>query len=324
MVSRTLMVAALAGLLLTSAARSAAAQGVDWSAADRAMGRAGRDAGGGVHKYSMPRTDLAVTVRAVRVRPALALGSWLAMKPRPDGGVVAMGDLVLTQDEVGPVMSKLQEGGITQTALHNHLLFETPRVMFMHVHGEGSPEAIARAVRAALALTGTPGFGAGKAAGVPAEDSAGGAGDEDGAAALDTAGIAGALGRAGTWSGGVYKVSVPRDGPIHSSGIEVPPSMGTGISLGFQPVGKGRAATTGDFVLTASEVNPVLRVLRGHGIVVTALHNHMLSDDPHLFFVHFWGVGDAVELARGLRVALEHVDVAAPAGGGGPGGRIRP
>jgi len=279
------------------------------------MGRTGQAAGGGVHKYSMPRTDLAVTVRGVRVRPAVALGSWLAMKPRPDGGVVAMGDLVLTPDEVGPVMSRLQEGGVTQTALHNHLLFESPRVMFMHIHGEGSPEAIARAVHAALALTGTPGFGAGQAAGVPAADPAAEARGEDGGAGLDTAGIERALGRPGSWGGGVFKVAAPRDGTIHSSGIEVPPSMGTAIALGFQPVGKGRAATTGDFVLTASEVNPVLRTLREHGILVTALHNHMLFDDPHLFFVHFWGVGDAVELARGLRAALQHVDAAGPTDG---------
>lgn len=314
--ARTPVLVAIAGVLAATAAPALRGQEVDWAAADRAMGRAGRAAGDGVHKWSMPRSDLQVVIRGVTVRPALALGSWLAMKPRPDGGVVAMGDLVLTQDEVGPVMSKLQEGGITQTALHNHLLFETPRVMFMHVHGEGSPEAIARSVRAALALTGTPGFGPGNGA---AGAAAGRTGADEDAAALDTAGIDRALGRTGSWSGGVYKVSVPRAARIRSSGIEVPPSMGTGTSLGFQPTGEGRAATTGDFVLVGSEVNPVLAALRGHGILVTALHNHMLFDDPHLFFVHFWGVGDAVELARGLRAALEHVDVAAPAGRAGTG-----
>ena len=312
MKSRTRVMVMIGGLLAVTAAPAVRGQDVDWEAADSAMGRAGHAAGGGVHKYSMPRTDLEVKVRGVTVRPALALGSWLAMKPRADGGVVAIGDFVLTQDEVGPVMSKLQEGGITRTALHNHLLFETPRVMFMHVHGEGSPVAIARSVRAALALTGTPGFGGGGAV-------SGASGANVGAASLDTSGIARVLGRAGGWSGGVYKVSFPRAGPIHSSGIEVLPSMGAGISLGFQPMGEGRAAATGDFVLVGSEVNPVLAALREHGILVTALHNHMLFDDPHLFFVHFWGVGDAVQLARGLRAALEHVDVAAGAVGTGAG-----
>ena len=248
----------------------------------------------------MPRTDLQVNVRGVPVRPALALGSWLALKPRPDGGVVATGDLVLTQDEVGPVVLKLQEGGITQTALHNHLLFETPRVMYLHIHGEGNPETIAAAVREALALTGTPEASAAAAGVNPAPAAAG----------LDTASIARVLGRAGGTSGGVYKVSAARAGTIRTSGIELPPSMGVAVSLGFQPAGEGEAAVAGDFVLRPAEVNPVIRTLREHDILVTALHNHMLFDDPRLFFLHFWATGDAVQLARGLRSAMDRVDLA--------------
>ena len=280
------------------AAVSARAQQVDWVAVDRAMGRRGQEESGGVHKYSMPRTDLRVTVEGVRLEPALALGSWLAMEAKPDGGVLATGDLVLEQDEVGPVMSSLQKAGILQTALHNHLLFERPRVMFMHVHGEGDPLAIARGIHDALAHTGTPTATA--AAGRTAR-----------IADLDTAEIALALGHHGSVSGGVYKVAIQRAEVIRSGGVDVPASMGTGIGIGFQPTGGGKAAIAGDFVLLAGEVNPVIRALREHGILVTALHNHMLFDDPRLFFLHFWAHDDAVALARGLRAALDHLAGAA-------------
>lgn len=284
-------------LLFMVPARLTWAQQVDWTAVDRVMARTGQTGSDGVHKYSMPRTDLRVTVNGVRLQPALALGSWLAMKPKDGGGVIATGDLVLEQDEVGPVMSKLQEGGVLQTALHNHLLFESPRVMFMHVHGEGDPLRIAAAVHDALALTGTPPMAA-VSRGVRITD-------------LDTASIARVLGHRGSVSGGVYKVGIPRAGVIRCDGVELPPSMGTAIGLGFQPTGGGKAAITGDFVLIAGEVNPVIRALGEHGILVTAIHSHMLFDDPHLFFLHFWANDDAVNLARGLRAALDRVATAA-------------
>lgn len=264
---------------------------IDWKAVDRAMGRTGAMQPGGVYRYGMPRSDLEVTVQGVRIRPALALGSWIAFRATT-GGTVAMGDLVLTEAEVAPVMSRLQESGIEQTAVHHHVLHETPRVVYMHVHGHGDPLRIAEGVRAALALTGTPA----ETPGPPAAA---------GELGIDTAQVAAVLGHGGRVTGGVYQVSVPRAETIRDRGTEIPPSMGLGTAINFQPTGGGRAAITGDFVMIASEVNPVIRALRRHGITVTSLHNHLLAEEPRLFFMHFWANDDAVMLARGLRSALD-------------------
>ncbi len=271
---------------------------VDWKQVDRAMGRTGRMQKDGSYKYAMPRSDLHVAVNGVSVKPALAFGSWLAMKPAGDS-VVAMGDLVLTQDEVTPVIEKLQAGGVMQTALHNHLLHETPRVMYMHIYGRGDPVAIARTVHDALGVTTTP-------AASPASSAA------PESLAIDTAGIDQALGRHGSSSGGVYHLTVSRAAAVRLAGVEVPPSMGVATALNFQPTGGGNAAINGDFVMTANEVNDVIRALSGSGIQVVAVHNHMLQEEPRLFFLHFWANDDAVKLARGLRGALDRMAVAAP------------
>jgi hypothetical protein len=284
----------LAAPVLATPARAA---DVDWKRVDEALGRQGADQPGGVRKYGLPRTDLKVTLDGVAIEPALALGSWLAFEPA-GGGAVVMGDLVLTEEEVNPVMSRLAEGGIEITALHNHLLRAQPATMYMHVEGHGDPVRLAQALRAALERSGTPLGGKAPAAAKGQEP------------ALDTAAIEQALGRKGTANGRVFQVSVPRAEPIADGGMAVPPAMGAAEAINFQPAGEGRAATTGDFVLTAEEVNPVLRALREHGIEVTALHNHMLDEQPRLFFVHFWGVGDPARLAEGLKAALDKVDVA--------------
>ena len=267
----------------------------DWSAVDRATGRPGTVQPGGVQKYSFPRSDLHVTVGSVAVKPALALGSWVAFQ---GGGetTMAMGDLVLTQDEVAPVMSKLQEMGVELTALHNHLLHESPRVMYLHIHAAGDPVKIAQAVRAAMALTKTP----------PAKPKGA---EPARPLGLDTAAVAKTLGQSGQMNGGVYQVSVPRTETVRDDGMDVPPAMGLATAINFQPTGGGKAAITGDFVMTAGEVNPVLKALRDAGIEVTALHSHMLTEEPRLFFTHFWANDDATKLARGLRSALDHIKV---------------
>ena len=270
---------------------SAPARQIDWQAVEQALGRTGASQPGDVYRFSMPRSDLAVTVQGVRLRPALALGSWIAFKATSDGAT-AMGDLVLKETEVAPVMSRLQEAGIEQTAVHHHVLHETPRVVYMHVHGHGDPVKIAEGVRAAVALTSTPA----QASAVPAA-----AGD----LGIDTTQIAATLGHSGRVNGGVYQVSVPRAETIRDQGREIPPSMGLGTAINFQPTGGGKAAIAGDFVMIASEVNPVIRALRQNGIEVTSLHNHLLNDEPRLFFMHFWANDDAVKLARGLRAALD-------------------
>jgi hypothetical protein len=233
-----------------------------------------------------------VTVGGVTLKPALALGGWTAFKEIGKGQAMVMGDLVLAEDEVSAVMRALQAGGVEQTALHNHVLTESPRVMYMHISAHGDATKIANAIHDALAQSKTPLGTPGVAAAPSAAD-------------LDTAGIAKALGIAGKLNGVVYQVSVPRSEKITEMGHEVPPSMGVATAINFQPTGGGKAAITGDFVLRGSEVNPVIRALRDHGIEVTALHSHMLDEEPRLFFMHFWANDDAVALAKGLRAALE-------------------
>ncbi len=267
----------------------------DWKAVDQAMGREGKMQPGDVYKYSFPRGDLSVRAAGVAIKPALALGGWVAFKGT-GSDAMAMGDLVLAEREVTPVLTKLQEMGVNPTALHNHVLRESPRVMYMHIEARGAPVKIAQAVHAALALTTTPPV---KPAGAQPEEPF----------PLDTTKIATALGRGGKVNGGVYQVSVPRAEVIRAEGMEVPPSMGVATAINFQPTGAGKAAITGDFVLIASEVNPVIQALRGAGIEITALHSHMLTEEPRLFFLHYWANADAVGLARGLRGALDHMNV---------------
>jgi hypothetical protein len=289
----------LAGAVLAAAlpalvhAQGGASTG-DWSAVDRAIGRSGKAQPGEVQKYSFPRSDLHVTAAGVALKPALALGSWVAFKRMnsSDGEAMAMGDLVLTEAEVPAVVAKLQAGGVQQTALHNHLQHESPRVMYLHIEGRGEPARLAELIRTALATTGTPPAAAPAQGGPPFP--------------LDTAALGRALQRSGTVNGGVYQVSVARAEPVRAEGMEIPPAMGVATAINFQPTGSGKAAITGDFVLTAEEVNPVLRTLEDQGIAVTAVHSHMLTEEPRLFFMHFWANDDAVRLARGLRLALEH------------------
>jgi uncharacterized protein DUF1259 len=273
----------------------------DWSAVDRALGRSGKAQPGEVQKYSFPRSDLHVALGSVAVKPALALGSWVAFKRTggADGQAMAMGDLVLTEAEVPAVVAKLQAGGIQQTALHNHLQHESPRVMYLHIEGRGEPVKLAEGIRAALETTKTPAAGAAP----PAQSAQ--------PFALDTTALARTLQRTGTVNGGVYQVSVARAETVRAEGMEIPPAMGVATAVNFQPTGNGKAAITGDFVLTAEEVNPVLRTLEQQGIAVTALHSHMLTEAPRLFFMHFWANDDALRLARGLRLALEQTKVKA-------------
>jgi len=290
---------ALAALLLIVPARQQGQQPfapIDWKQVDAGLGKSGTLQPDGAYKVGMPRGDLHVTAAGVALKPALALGSWVAFKQVSDTQAMLMGDLVLLEAEVGPVLAKLQEGGIEQTALHNHLLHESPHVMYMHIGGHGPPAKLAAAVHAGLALTGTP-LGAAPAA--PPAASPG----------IDTAQIGQILGFHGRVNGGVYQVGVPRAETITADGVEVPPSMGLATAINFQPTGGGKAAITGDFVLIGDEVNPVIRALRDNGIAITALHSHLLTDSPHLFFMHYWANDDALKLAHGLRAALDKMNV---------------
>ena len=265
----------------------------DWKDVDAAMGRAGQDQPDGTHKDALPRKDMNVTVNGVQIKAGLALGSWVAFKSTSPGNSIVMGDLVLAEDEVAPVMAELQSGGIEITALHNHLLGELPRVMYMHIHGMGNAANLGKAIHQALAKTKTPEASAPSAP--PDLD-------------IDTKQIDQILGHNGKNNGGIYQVGVPRAEHITEGGMAIPNSMGVATALNFQPTGGGKAAITGDFVLLAKEVNPVIKALRENGIAVTALHSHMLQEQPRLFFMHFWANDDALKLAKGLRAALDQTN----------------
>ena len=211
---------------------------------------------------------------------------------------MVMGDLVLLESEVTTVMASLQQNGVDQTALHNHLLGESPRVMYMHIRAIGNAERIAKAMRTALEFTNTPLGPPASATPTPTPI----------AFDLDTATVAKALGVTGKVNGGVYQVSVPRREKICDEGQEVPPAMGVATAINFQPTAGGKAAITGDFVLLGREVNPVLWTLSENGIEVTAIHSHMIDEQPRLFFMHFWAVDDAAKLARGLRAVLDRTN----------------
>lgn len=274
---------------------SAAAAAQDWKPVADALGKAGTEMPGGVYRVGLPRSDLHVVLDGIVLKPTLALGSWLAFSPMSDETMV-MGDLVLTEAEIGPVMKRLEEGHIDITALHNHLFRARPATFYMHVFATGDAVTLAKALHSALALSKTP-FATAPAPTTPPKID------------LDTAAIDAALGTKGKIAGGVYQIGIPRSAPITERGMAVPPAMGSAEAINFQPTGKGKAAITGDFVLIASEVNPVLTTLRENGIEVTALHGHMLDEEPRLFFMHFWANNDVGKLLSGLQAALSQVAI---------------
>lgn len=303
---RTLRAAFLAVLAVASVtAGSAFAEDPNWKAVGEALGKAGTEMPGGVYRVGLPRTDLKVSLDGVLLKPSLALGSWLAFQPM-EGKAIVMGDLVLTESEITPVLTKLTEGGIKITALHNHLLRASPATFYMHVLGQGDAVKVAAVLHDALSQSGTP---------LPQVASSGTQSQATGTTPapdvdLDIDMVNQTLGAKGKVNGGVLQFSVPRAEKITEDGMEVPPAMGTAEAINFQPTGAGKAAVTGDFVLTVGEVNPVLQTLRENGIEITALHSHMLNEQPRLFFMHFWANDDAKKLASGLRAALDKVNVA--------------
>src|SRR5215216_1693926 len=290
-VMRAILALLFGGAVATFAA-AASAQEIDWQKVDDAFGRKAM-VSGDAHRYGFPRSDLQVSVDGVAIKPAFALGGWVALKP-VQGGAMAMGDLVLLETEINPVMSKLIEGGLDITAIHNHLLRANPATFYMHVGGHGDPAKMATTILQALQSSKTPLAPPAAPGSQPAID-------------LDTAQLDQIIGVKGNANGGVYQFAVPRRDPIKQGGMEIAPAgpMGVATAINFQPTGSGKAAITGDFVLVGEEVNPVIKELRANGIEVTAIHSHMLDEQPRLIFMHFWANDDAVKLAKGLRSALD-------------------
>jgi hypothetical protein len=268
------------------------AQGLDTTKIDQALGRPGQKIGG-VYKVGFPRTDLHVSVHGLAIKPGLALGSWAAFTGKEENAMV-MGDLVLLDDELNPVMEKLRSAGFEISAVHNHLIDETPHVMYMHYMGHGAASELAASLRAALAVSKTP------------LETLAATADEQSPTAWVKA-VEDSVGRKGTFKGGVLSFGVPRTDTITVAGMAIAPASGMAESVNLQAAGAGNVATTGDFVLIADEVNPVISELQAHHILVTALHSHMLTEQPRLFFMHFWAVGSPESVGAGIVAALKHV-----------------
>jgi len=289
---------AIVALVSLSACGSSSAAGQDeeasspdWDAVGEAIGKEGERMEGDVYRINMPRSDLSVTSEGVDIKPGLALGSYAAFKQTGENEAMVMGDLVLTEDEYNPVIDRLQEGGIEQTAIHKHLLNESPAVWWTHIHGRGDPAELAQTIRAALDLSGTP-------------LSESGGGSED--LGIDTEQLDEIIGHTGKTEGGIHKYNIGRSEEITTEdGTSLNAPMGVATAINFQPTEGDQAAINGDFVMTAEEVNPVIRTLRENGIEVVSLHNHGLDEEPRLFYMHFWANNDAVTLAQGLRAALD-------------------
>ena len=281
--------------IVVAAQGSGGGGGLDTAKIEQALGRPGQKIGD-VYKVGFPRTDLHVSVHGVAIKPGLALGSWAAFTGSDEHAMV-MGDLVLLEDEVNPVMEKLRASGFEISAVHNHLLDETPRVMYMHYMGHGAASELAASLRAALGVSKTP---LEKPVGAPAEETA----PPSWVTAVEES-----LGRKGTLKGGVLSYGVPRADSVTLGGAVISPAAGVAEAINFQAADTGNVATTGDFVLTAEEVNPVISALEAHGIRITALHSHMLTEEPRLFFMHFWAVGPAQSVAEGIKAALDKVHV---------------
>ena len=285
----------LAALVMLTAGVASGQTPAEIAAISTALGRPGTAMPGGVYRVGLPRADLVVTLDGVRLRPGFALGSYAAFEALP-GKTLVVGDLCLLEREIEPVMTQFRKDGIEVTALHNHLRNEMPHVMFLHFIGVGDAAALAQGLRRALDLTATP---MAPARPPPSTDVPAFA-DE----------VQNAIGRKGTASDGVLSFGVPRADKVTVRGMPVTAGMGVTNALNVQDAGSGRVATTGDFVLIASEVDPTVAALRAHGFEVTAMHQHMIGDDPTLYYVHFWSVGSPAEVGSGLKDALSHVHTA--------------
>ncbi|MFF3002125.1 DUF1259 domain-containing protein [Kitasatospora sp. NPDC057940] len=297
---RLLTVAAVAPVLAGTAPGTAAAGSArrrrvlpvptaetDWTRVADVLGRSGTVEDGGVYRVRFARQDLPVTTYGV----TLFLGSYAAFTRYDDGHTLVMGSLAVTEPELQPAIDALNTGGLELSAVHKHLLAHEPAMWWTHFHGHAEdPAALARSVKAALAATTTPSTP--PAASQPRTD-------------LDTAAIEGELNARGVNDSGIHRFTFNRRETITDHGRVLPPATGMTTLISFYPVGARRAAVNGDFAMTAGEVQNVLAALRRGGINVVELHNHGLTEEPRLFFAHFWAIDDGVVLARALRAALD-------------------
>jgi hypothetical protein len=269
----------------------------DYAAVLRTLGKQG-DYKSNVLKVNIPRNDLKVTIDGIATPTGFGFGGWIAMTKGDGGHDVLMGDLVLLEDEVNPVMSALLDNGLEVTALHNHFFFESPRVFYMHVHGHGSAADLAKEVKPALDLIGK---------GSPKHvSSVSGGNSTVSGGQLDTAKLAQIIGHQGEQSGQVYKITVGRDDlNVKDMGATINARMGLNTWAAFYGA-DANAEIAGDVAMLAGEVTPVLKALRGNGLNVVAIHQHM-TGEPAIYFLHYWGTGSAAHLAEGFRAALNQL-----------------
>lgn len=263
-----------------------------WKPVEKAIGKNGTMLSGGVFKVDLTRSDKAVAIGDVRLKPHMAMDSWIAFMPMGDGATM-MGGLTLTAGEMAPVQAKLSAAGIDITAVHNTLIGESPQVYDLHIGGRGDPVTLAAKVRSALDAARIP---------ISIENPASVKPD------MDPGPLNAILGYKGRSEGGIYLFTIPRAERITMDGMEMPASMDVATQIKFQPLGGGRAAATGDFLVRPNEVKPVIRALNANGIEVTALHTHMLTEEPRIFMLHFWATGDAKTIAQGIRLALDNTN----------------
>jgi hypothetical protein len=277
-------------VLVLAAAPHTHAAALDTARIEQLTGAKGKlDRVAGVFKVSVPRTDLSLTIGGVKLTPPSGLTSWAAFEPAGSDAMV-MGDMVLAEDQVNPVMSTALDSGLEVTALHNHFLGESPRVMFMHIGGMGSTDHLAEAVGKVFARLKEPGTPLPHADIDPAQTQ------------LDTDKLGSILGHHGDLSGGVYKVTVGRTARMH--GHPIGNTMGVNTWAAFSGTNE-QAVVDGDFAMTEAELQPVLKSLRHADIDIVAIHQHMTGEEPRIMFLHYWGIGRAEDLARGLKAALD-------------------
>ncbi|WP_256725894.1 DUF1259 domain-containing protein [Streptomyces sp. IMTB 2501] len=269
----------------------------DWKPVAGTLGRTGTLMKGTVYHVVLARKDLKVTTQGVAIKPGLSLGGYANFAKYHDGTML-MGDLVVTETELPKVTDALQAAGIEQTALHKHLLQQTPAIWWTHIHAMGDPVKLAKGLKSALDATAIPPASPPPATQPPI--------------ALDTTGIDKALGRKGAADGGIYKFTIARANTITDGTHVLPPALGLTTGINFQPLGGNKAAINGDFVMTAPEVQKVIQALRKGNIDIVELHNHALNDQPRLFYLHYWATADGVTLAKALRPALDATNPAVP------------